>query len=145
VFPRRVPWASKCPEHSELPLERVSLGCEEMPQGGKVRRWSWVLVLRALTSLFSSLKNISGKKRKSSTRTGLGHQVPFRPKTLSCGGRRAETRGRASNKKEKVETTKKKRNVFSGQPTSLHPNKRETLRAGCVAFPFAFLRQDCYA
>jgi hypothetical protein len=63
-------------------------------------------VLRALTSLDSSLKNISGKKRKSSTRTGLGHQVPCRPKTLSCGGRRAETRGCASNKKEKVETTK---------------------------------------
>jgi hypothetical protein len=69
-------------------------------------------VLRALTSLDSSLKNISGKKRKSSTRTGLGHQVPCRPKTLSCGGRRAETRGCASNKKEKVETTKKTQKCF---------------------------------
>lgn len=77
---------------------------EKLPRGRVRRELGFNVTCFDLAEMLAQI--ISGKKRKSSTRTGLGHQVPFRPKTLSCGGRRAETRGCASNKKEKVETTK---------------------------------------
>lgn len=106
VFPRRIPRV--CTRELREPLGRAPrIHGVVRPQGISVRRELGFCKLRALTSQFFSPKKWTVRRENPQHEPVSGTRCLYDQKTLSCGGRRAENRGRASNlEKEKFKDNK---------------------------------------